>query len=363
MAGDTFEPRLSRACVLFHCVLSVIGLSGGCLFWSQWNQLPENALALVCSADGWSPSTSAVRLVCKQWQRAYEKAVPCLTPRSSLPGLVPLYNLTTRLKRLTHLDLRLCSKVTNRELWTYVAFFGRSIRTLQLPSSESVPVDTLRLLTSLTGLMMSASALTNHTMHALGAHTTLKILILDCGDSSSVTDEGMRAVGKLRHLEHLALTDFTHVTDKGMFELCTLTSLRELSINGCSLITDCSVLMIAIQMKRLDMLTLVRCQLLTNSAVVQLSSLSHLRRLNLQYLPRINHECLWALSALPLELLRLSGCCITDAGAAMLLHIPTLRELNIVGCGVTRRGLAILYRGLPATHIVMSDQDHQSQDE
>jgi hypothetical protein len=169
--------------------------------------------------------------------------------------------------------------------------------------------------------------------------------------------------GVLRLLEHLVLIDFTQVTDKGVLELCTLTSLRELSINGWSLITDHSILMIAIQMKRLDMLTLVRCQLLTNSAVVQLSSLARLRRLNLQHLPWINHECLWALSALPLQLLRLSGCCIIDTGAGMLLHIPTLRELNIVGCGVTRRGLRVLYRGLPATQIVMLDQDEQFEDD
>jgi hypothetical protein len=313
-----------------------------------------------CAADNRGPSTSVVRLVCKRWQRIYEKAVPKLTPRSNLPGLVPLHSLTARLKRLTHVDLRhCCPKLSNRELWTYLSFTGRSLRILQLPPSECVPAATLRLLTSLTGLSFGASALTNDAMHALGTLTALRALFLHCGDSSSVTDEDMKAVGKLRNLEQLILTDFTHVTDKGMFELCTLTSLHELSINGCSLITDRALLMIAIQMKRLHTLTLLRCQLLTNSAVVQLSSLSRLRRLNLQRLPRINHECLWALSALPLQVLRLTGCRITDTGATMLLHIPTLRELNIVGCGVTRRGLGVLYRGLPNTQIVMVDQDEQ----
>ena len=145
------------------------------------------------------------------------------------------------------------------------------------------------------------NGVTDQVMHAIcGRLPALTALIM--GGVTSLTEDGLRAVGGLTTLTYLELSHCDHVTNAVLRELRGHTALTTLYLFGCSLVTDVGV-------RELRGLT-------------ELTTLS------------------------------LSGCFFaTDAGLQHLTSLSRLTSLVVWGCSTTQAGREALKAALPALRI------------
>jgi hypothetical protein len=158
----------------------------------------------------------------------------------------------------------------------------------------------------------------------LGRDFFHRVVHVDLSETS-VTNEDLVAVGRLRSLESLFLNG-TGVTAVGLANLEVLKNLRILNLRDTAI---------------------------NDVAMVHLRAFTHLRQLDLGG-TRISDEGLVHLEPLT-ELedgLTLDRTAITNLGLEQLVHLKKLRQLHLEDTGVTPEGVAILQTALPATKIV-----------
>jgi hypothetical protein len=169
--------------------------------------------------------------------------------------------------------------------------------------------------------------MTDEGMHALcGRLPALTYLRLH--EVSSLTEDGLGAVGGLATLNELYLGWSSSVTDAVLWELRGLTALTTLYLNGCTQVTD-----VGLQ---------------------HLSSLTALTTLSLYYCTHVTDEGLQHLSSLiALTTLDLRDCTqVTDVGLRHLSSLTALTTLALYGISTTTRaGQAALKAALPALTI------------
>jgi hypothetical protein len=143
-----------------------------------------------------------------------------------------------------------------------------------------------------------------------------------------VTDEGMHALcGRLPALKTLNLYGVTSLTADGLFAVGGLTALTYLNLSYCTHVTD-AVLRELRGLTELSTLYLDGCTLVTDVGVRELRDLTALRTL-------------W-----------LSGCyLVTDAGLQHLVSLTALSMLYIYGISTTQAGRNALKAALPALTI------------
>ena len=123
------------------------------------------------------------------------------------------------------------------------------------------------------------NGVTDEGMHALcGRLPALKTLNL--GGVTSLTADGLFAVGGLTALTYLNLDYCTHVTDAVLRELRGLTELSTLNLWGCTLVTDVGVRELR-DLTALRTLCLIGCTHVTDAGLQHLMSLTALSHLSL----------------------------------------------------------------------------------
>ena len=245
-------------------------------------------------------------------------------------------------------------------------------------------------LQSLTALRsLSVRKAGNEDLSALCALT--RLVSLDLGDCSHVTDEGLswlrhltalarldlrrgaritdRGVQQLRHLRSvttLALEGCPHVTDEGLGALWPLRSLTDLRVAGCQGITDSALglpplpLLTAVALgrgitdhglaalrpwTRLASLELICCSSVTDRGLLDLRHLTTLASLRLEYCSRVTDSGLEGLSSLTgLSSLSLVWCGgVTGTSLTSLAPLSSLATLKIDSCyGLTDAGVSAL---------------------
>ncbi len=130
------------------------------------------------------------------------------------------------------------------------------------------------------------------------------------------SDDGLREIGRLRRLKHLALLNSSFVTDRGIVELTSLRNLETLALCHTG-ITDESVRILG-ELPRLHNLDL-RDNSITNQCLLHAGRMQPLKEL-------------WVGSGT-------SNAAITDEGMPHLMALSNLEGLDLEGTAVTERGL------------------------
>jgi len=144
---------------------------------------------------------------------------------------------------------------------------------------------------------------------------------------TEVTDKGAQSIGTMAQLVHLNLGQ-TMITSKGLNSLRSLTALDKLDLGDLSIKgTDLACLVPMVHLKNLD---LARTRL-GNNAMKNLSKVSTLVNLRLS-----------------------KNLDITDEGVSVLANLKNLRELNLVGCGVTKKCVATLQKMTNLKEVALS---------
>ncbi|XP_029849793.2 dynein regulatory complex subunit 6 [Ixodes scapularis] len=263
----------------FQGILSICQKVPGltCLNLDQNMEMGDHCLAAICSN---LPMLQELRL--SRWTKLTDGAARQLA----------------HLRKLRCLDLSFCPNVSPDAL-------------VQALCSDSRP--TMR------ELNLSCCRVSDSLMTAL-ADTMAHLTALDVS-SSGLTDEGARAIHRLRRLRVLNMSSCDKITDGALCELapaqadvCSslahLTQLKELKLAGCVQLTDRGILN-AIAFRELQCLDLKMCHNLTD--------------LGMEHI---------ALSNPSLQELTLHGCTqLTDKSVALALHqLSRLDSLVLNGC-------------------------------
>eukprot|EP00803_Ostreobium_quekettii_P005614 evm.model.scf_375EXC.4 EVM.evm.TU.scf_375EXC.4 scf_375EXC:55822-57139(-) len=156
--------------------------------------------------------------------------------------------------------------------------------------------------------------------------------------SCTITDEGLRHVGKLESLTRLQLSNSVRITDAGLQHLRSLTGLQYLTLSGCRGNWDRQLEPIGklAELKHLEV-TLDRCLgWITDRSIIHLGALAALERLQLTD-TQITDRGLEELNSLKrLRHLDLSRSRITGRGLGQLFGLTGLAELRVCGCGGIR---------------------------
>ncbi len=163
---------------------------------------------------------------------------------------------------------------------------------------------------------------------------------------SSITDAGLRTIGRFDRLESLVLQQNRGITDASLKHLANLRRLKRLDLAQCYDFGDDGVANLA-GLSNLEWMDLSGSQI-SDSGLKNLVAMRHLRHLNLAFCKRINVDGLRHLKYLPdLEELVLESTNVHDAGLVNLQGMRSLMSLNLDGTPITDAGLADL-KQLPA---------------
>lgn len=175
---------------------------------------------------------------------------------------------------------------------------------------------------------------------------------------SSLTDEGLAALGQLHNLETAFLGDCnfltgsgfenwttpsltslqlqgnTEIMDAGISHLSRLTSLKDLNLKHCRNIGDTGIQSLSSALTGLRYLSLQGLSNLTDSGAASLSSLQSLSSLDAQFCWQVGDEGAMSLTALTnltsLDLMYTWK--VTDQAMLALAGMKSLLRLNILGC-------------------------------
>ena len=176
-------------------------------------------------------------------------------------------------------------------------------------------------LTSLQGLSLSRSQITDSDLVLLERLTTLQALEL--GDTA-VTDAGLTHLEGLLDLRELDLEN-TQVTDAGLVTLTRLSGLQELDLSNTRV---------------------------TDAGVAHLATFTDLRKLRLADMPQVTGEGisnLWGLTKL--ESLSLEGMELGKLGLGCLKELKNLKTLSLKNTVVSAADIADLQRALPGLEV------------
>jgi hypothetical protein len=164
---------------------------------------------------------------------------------------------------------------------------------------------------------------------------------------STITDEGLKQIGRLRDLEVLHI-DADGVTDSGLQHVAGLTRLRRLGLNS-SQIGDAGMNYLA-SLSRLKSLRVMRTQI-TDVGFARLANMSELELLSL-YGAQISDAGLANLANMPkMKQLLLSGSNITDKGLEQLAHLTQAKEITFLHAQVTNEGCKWLSKQLGGARV------------
>jgi Leucine Rich repeat len=167
-----------------------------------------------------------------------------------------------------------------------------------------------------------AAGLTGQSLRSLADLSELERL--DLGRARGVGS--LEALADLRRLTHLRLELCSRIGDGQMRQLAKLSSLQALDLNWCTRLGD--------------------------AGLQRLTALTGLRALNIACCERVTDAGLLPVLELPLEELKLQGCHqISDAVAARLEGMPSLRRLDVGLTAISDGAFASLQRALPGTEI------------
>jgi len=166
---------------------------------------------------------------------------------------------------------------------------------------------------------------------------------LDLG--SGVTDEGLRLLLKRPGLEGLRLS-CPHVSSNGLAILKQLTSLKQLRLSEMNQLGKRGWHEIG-AITSLEGLDISHMEV-TDDYLAYLAPLTRLKRLSLDHAPQMTDQGLKQVSKLSsLEMFSVFEAVLTNEGLQCLSHTPTLKWLDLQGCGVTEKGLKRLKKNIP----------------
>ncbi|XP_043979640.1 dynein regulatory complex subunit 6 isoform X2 [Gambusia affinis] len=158
-----------------------------------------------------------------------------------------------------------------------------------------------------------------------------KLHVVDC---HGMTDDGMKHVAILRHLNSLDVSFCTRVSDTGIKFLTEGSSahkLQHLSISQCGLISEFSIKRIARRLHKLFHLNLSYCEKVTDMALECLNG-SSIQSLDLSGC-NIHDQGLGALQRIKLKKIVLAKCIfITDVGIELCGNVRDLEHIDISQC-------------------------------
>jgi internalin A len=252
-------------------------------------------------------------------------------------GIEPLREPGEPVKPVEALTCYAPSKdLTEAELKHLAAF--KHLRTLRL--HNAVTDDGLKALASLTHLQTLDLGQNNYVTDAGLEHLAPLKGLLNLGlDRTGVTDAGLTALSAMEKLESLDLGG-NRVTDAGLKLLAGVPNLRSLNLN-CTGVTGRGLKDLA-ALKHLQTLVFHRARV-TDEGLKDLPSLAQLRTLDLSdtnFTGNVTDAALKSVAALAhLESLDLGETHVTDAGLKHLAALKQLRRLNLRKTRTTDAGL------------------------
>jgi hypothetical protein len=199
-----------------------------------WAELPDELMHTVLERLEWAPHVSAaVRATTSQWRRAHDAGLKTLTLRATTDEAAGA--LCARMTSLTQLRIRSSSSLTNEGL-RMIAESGtgaRRLTHLSLVRCRKVTTKGLKAICGITSLthlsLVYCPQITAEGLREVARLQSLIHLHLPC---SAVTDGGLREIAACRSLIHLNLS-YCAVTDEGLQALSSLPALTRLDLRGC----------------------------------------------------------------------------------------------------------------------------------
>jgi serine/threonine protein kinase/Leucine-rich repeat (LRR) protein len=207
-------------------------------------------------------------------------------------------------------------------------------------------------LSNLERLTLNATQLSDAGLVHLHHLNKLRRLIVN---RTRVSDEGLRHLEVLPQLEWLSLNE-TRVTDAGLDHLRGLVRMRFLSLANLP-ITDSGLRTIQ-TLTSLDRLNLNATRV-TDKGLIYLKGMTQLETLDLGA-TQITEAGLAELQALPnLRVLSLKGMPhLGDVTIARLLHLKSLKEVDLRDTHVSAKGFSVLRSLLPNAHVLWSEPNY-----
>ncbi len=176
-------------------------------------------------------------------------------------------------------------------------------------------------------------------MDSLSGLKSLRALILE---KAQTTDDSVKNLRGLRHLESVVMINAHDLSDVGVSHFRGLTNLRLLQIDN----------------------TEVSNKKITNKSLSIFGQLKALEQLGLQGCPNITNKGLKHIRGLTnLKLLSISECDVSDAGVEHLLELHNLEHLFLRDTQITGRALDQLLTLPNLKHIYVSDCSNLTQSE
>lgn len=215
------------------------------------------------------------------------------------------------------------------------------------------------------------------------ALTNLPIRSIEINDSP-LTQEGVRALSKIKALRYLKFRGNQILTRYDMQDLAKKADLLTLVIESCGLTNDSLTTLPEFrQLRSLDLannrdltedslptikrkfpnlvtIGLSRTSITPGAIVQYIKSTPKVTRLNLRKDPSVTDTTLEVLSALNLNCLFLPNCPgITDRGLMVLSRMKSLKELTVYGCKqITAGGVKAFNKALPTCKVIGPGPDY-----
>ncbi len=255
-----------------------------------------------------------------------------------------LGRIALRCRNLEVLELGGCTKVTNAGLLS-VSHLPR-IRKLNLRSCRQIsdaglghvagatdPAFANRRLEEL--VLQDCQKLTDEALRHIAAGLP-RLRTLNLSFCISVTDTGLKSVGRLRALETLSLRSCDNVSDIGVGFLCEDggcgDSLRDLDVSFCPNVSDAGMKHVSAGMRGLRALSMTTCAITDEGLRRLCERLADLEVLNIGQCVGVTDAALAKVadSMRSLRSLDLYGCPkVTSAALLRLRHMPSMRRLNL----------------------------------
>lgn len=187
-------------------------------------------------------------------------------------------------------------------------------------------LEALGRLDALAELQLMNGAFTDAGLDAVAAKTGLTSLVMH---GRRVTDAGTAKLAALRNLESLQLIECVEVTPRGLRFLTDLPRLESLVLHQCRSVDD-DIAATLPDCKALAGLSITLSNHITDRTAEAISRIGSLRRLQLDFCPKVGNAGIAAIASLPLEVLSLHGLdTLTDEALEHLAQMKTLRKLEL----------------------------------
>lgn len=203
-------------------------------------------------------------------------------------------------------------------------------------------------------------------------------------NNSPLTQEGVRALSKIKELSYLKFRGNQILTRYDLKDLAKKPNLSTLVIESCGLtndslttlpefpklrsldlannrnLTDDCLPTIKRKFPNLAAIGLARTSITTGAIVQYLKSTPNVTQLNLRKDPGVTDTTLEMLSTLKLQTLYLPNCPqVTDRGLMVLSRLKSLKELTVYGCKqITAGGVKAFNKALPTCKVVGPGLDY-----